>query len=83
MTSDGMARDEFEDNITEEEYNNLIEKREGNTIEKTRYQFLDGDYLLAIDIFSGDLEGLAYLEIEFENQEEANNFESQIGLLKV
>ena len=50
MTSDGMIRDEMENYITEAEYNNLIEKREGNTIYKTRYQFLDNNYVLAIDI---------------------------------
>lgn len=82
ISEDGMTRDEFEDNITEEEYNNLIKKQEGNTISKTRYQFLDGDYVLAIDIFSGELEGLAYLEIEFENQEEANNFETPSWVIK-
>lgn len=82
ITADGMTRDEFEDNITEEEYNNLIKKREGNTISKTRYQFLDGEYLLAIDIFSGELDGLAYLEIEFENQEEANKFEEPSWVIK-
>ena len=82
MTADGMTRDEFEDNITEEEYNNLIKKREGNTIRKTRYQFLDGDQLLAIDIFSGELKGLAYLEIEFENQEKANKFETPSWVIK-
>lgn len=76
MTSDGLIRDEMENTITEEEYNNLLKKQEGNTIYKTRYQFLDDGYLLAIDIFSGNLDGLAYLEIEFENQEEANNFQS-------
>ena len=38
MTSDGMIRDEMENSITEEEYNNMIKKREGNTIYKTRYQ---------------------------------------------
>lgn len=82
ITADGMTRDEFEDNITEEEYNNLIKKREGNTISKTRYQFLDGEYLLAIDIFSGELDGLAYLEIEFENQEEASKFEEPSWVIK-
>ena len=74
ITSDGMIRDEIETNITEEEYNNLITKKEGKTINKTRYQFLDGNNLLAIDIFSGDLKGLAYLEIEFNNKDEAKNF---------
>ena len=82
MTSDGMIRDEMENSITQEEYNNLIKKQEGNTIYKTRYQFLDGDYLLAVDIFSGELDGLAYLEIEFENQEEANNFQTPNWVLK-
>ncbi len=82
MTADGMTRDEMEIYITQEEYNNLIKKQEGNTIYKTRYQFLDGDYLLAIDIFSGELEGLAYLEIEFENQEEANNFQTPDWVIK-
>ena len=82
MTSDGMIRDEMENSITEEEYNDMIKKREGNTIYKTRYQFLDGDYVLAIDIFSGDLEGLAYLEIEFENEEQANNFKEPNWVIK-
>ena len=82
MTSDGMTREETENYITEEEYNNLIKKREGNTIYKTRYQFLDGDYLLAIDIFAGELEGLAYLEIEFENEEEANAFKIPSWVIK-
>ena len=34
MSSDGMARDELEIDITEEEYNELYKKREGNTIPK-------------------------------------------------
>lgn len=29
-----------------------------------------------MDIFSGELEGLVCLEIEFEKQEETNNFET-------
>ena len=82
MTSDGMIRDEMEAFITQEEYNNLMKKQEGNTIYKTRYQFLDNGYVLAIDIFSGELDGLAYLEIEFENQEEANNFKTPEWVIK-
>lgn len=82
MTSDGMIRDELEENITEEEYNNLVRKQEGNTIHKIRYQFLDGDYLLAIDIFSGDLKGLAYLEVEFTNKNVANEFQTPLWVIK-
>ena len=43
---------------------------------------MHGDYLLAIDIFSGELDGLAYLEIEFENQEEANAFTTPDWVIK-
>ncbi len=82
MTSDGMIRNEMEENITEEEYNNLVKKKEGNTIHKTRYQFLDGNYLVAIDIFSAELKGLAYMEIEFVNKEEANNFKTPSWVIK-
>ena len=82
MTSDGMTRDEMEKNITKEEYENLVAKKEGNTVYKTRYQLLDGDYLIAIDIFEEQLEGLAYMEIEFENQEEALNFKTPEWVIK-
>lgn len=75
MSSDGMTRDELEIDITEEEYNELYKKREGNTILKTRYQFLSQDgYLMAIDIFHGDLDGLAYLEIEFVSEAESKAY---------
>lgn len=74
MTSDGLIRNEMEENIIEEEYNSLIKKKEGNTIYKTRYQFLYENNIYAIDIFEGELEGLAYLEIEFVNKEEADKF---------
>lgn len=82
ITEDGMTRNEIEENITEEEYKNMIAKKDGDTIYKTRYQFLDGEYLYAIDVFEGDLEGLAYLEIEFENQEEAESFKEPDWVLK-
>ena len=82
LTKDGLTRNEIEENITKEEYENMITKKEGNTIYKTRYQFLDGDYLIAIDIFSGELEGLAYMEIEFENHEIANQYRTPDWVIK-
>lgn len=82
ITKDGMTRDETEFTISEMEYNNLVSKKEGNTIYKTRYQFLDGEYVIAIDIFEGDLDGLAYMEIEFKNQDDANSFKTPEGVIK-
>lgn len=71
----GFVREEYEILINEDEYNNLLTKQEGNTIYKTRYELKNEDGLMmAVDIFSGDLEGLAYLEIEFENKENAENY---------
>ena len=71
----GFVREEHEWLITKEEYENLITKKEGNTIYKTRYRFKDENSVeMEIDIFSGDLKGLAYLEIEFSNTESANDY---------
>lgn len=70
-----MTREEREFWITEQEYNTLMKKTEGNIIYKTRYQGLDENRVMfAIDIFKGDLAGLAYYEVEFPNEEEANKF---------
>lgn len=71
----GMVRDERNFWITEGEYYTLYKKVEGNTIYKTRYQGPD-EYgnTFAIDIFKGDLEGLAYYEMEFINEELANSY---------
>ena len=79
----GFVREEHEWLISKEEYENLITKKEGNTIYKTRYVLLDeNDIEMEIDIFSGELEGLAYLEIEFSNTESANNYGTPSWVIK-
>ncbi len=71
----GFVREEHEWLISKEEYDNLLTKKEGNTINKTRYRFKDEKGIeMEIDIFSGDLKGLAYLEIEFVDTESANKY---------
>lgn len=82
MSEDGLIRDELDFLITEEEYNNLIAKKEGNTILKTRYKFLEQDQVVVIDVFKGELEGLAYMEIEFANEQEANSYEEPDWVIK-
>ena len=54
--------------ITEECFNNLLTKIEGNIIEKTRY-FINE---IELDIFEGKYEGLILAEVEFESIEDAN-----------
>ena len=69
----GISRQEYEINISEEEYNNLLKKKEGIVLEKTRYRVYDG-YLLEIDFFHNEYDGLAYMEIEFETVEQATSY---------
>lgn len=79
----GFVREEHEWLISKEEYENLLTKKEGKTINKTRYRFKDEEEIeMEIDIFSGDLEGLAYLEIEFVNIESANNYLTPSWIIK-
>ena len=82
MTADGMVRDEVNITITKEQYENLVKKQEGNTIHKTRYQLYDDGQVIAIDIFRGDLDGLAYMEIEFANAEESKNYKEPDWVIK-
>lgn len=79
----GFTREEHEYMITEEEYNSLLTKKEGNTIYKTRYRFNDENGIeMEIDIFSGNLQGLAYLEIEFLDIESANKYDTPNWVVK-
>ncbi|MDP4182400.1 MAG: dockerin type I domain-containing protein [Bacillota bacterium] len=75
VTDDLMTREEREFYITEQEYNTLMKKTEGNIIYKTRYQGLEkSGIMFAIDIFKGNLAGLAYYEVEFPSIEAANKY---------
>jgi CYTH domain-containing protein len=82
MTRDGLVRDETNYEITKEQYDNLVKKKEGNTIHKTRYQFYEDGEVIAIDIFHDDLDGLAYMEIEFASIEESNAYGNPDWVIK-
>ena len=82
LTSDGLRRNEYDLLITKEGYESLVLKQEGNTILKDRYQLRDGKNMVAIDIFKGDLEGLAYMEIEFDSEKKANQFVTPSWVIK-
>lgn len=61
---------EMELPITEECFNNLLTKIEGNIIEKTRY-FINE---IELDIFEGKYKGMVLAEVEFDSIEDANNY---------
>ena len=72
-----MSRQEFELDIDEHSYNNLLKKSEGNIISKSRYVIpLDTSLTLELDIFHGKFEGLVMGEIEFPDEETAKKYTS-------
>ena len=68
-----LAREEYEINLSEEEYTSLIPKVEGNFIDKTRYIIpLEKEKLrVELDVFHGIYDGLIYAEVEFPDIETA------------
>lgn len=72
-----MKKQEYELDITCEQFDNLWKKVEGNTIEKTRYIIPLGDGLNAeLDIYKGFLEGFMNVEVEFSSTAGAIMFDS-------
>ena len=77
-----LAREEFETELTGEQFEFLLSKKEGSIIEKTRYTIKEDGLNYEIDIFHGDLAPMAYLEIEFPTVEEAVAFKSPDWVIK-
>jgi CYTH domain-containing protein len=70
-----MVRQEFEDEISEDQYNSLKSKVDYNLISKKRYYIpIDKSLTVELDIFNNKLEGLIMAEVEFVSEESANNF---------
>ena len=75
-----MVREEYNLPLTCEAYSHLLKKADGNIITKTRYLIplkensLNKELLIELDVFEGTFEGLYLAEIEFESEEDANNF---------
>ena len=70
-----MTREEVEFPLTQEAYEKLLTKTDGNVITKTRYKIPDKNNLtIELDIFSGILEGLYLAEVEFLDEESALSY---------
>ena len=78
----GLVRKEDEWYISESEYAEAVAQGLDSTILKTRYQAEVDGLTYAFDIFDGALEGLAYLEIEFESEAAANAFDEPDWIIK-
>ena len=70
-----MSREEYELQLTPEEYSKLKEKVSGNSIIKRRYVIpIENGLRLELDVFFGDFDGLVVGEIEFPDEETAQKF---------
>ncbi len=78
-----MTRQEYELDIDESSYINLLKKAEGNIISKSRYIIpLENNLTLELDIFHGKFKGLVMGEIEFPDEESAKKYTSPDYLSK-
>ena len=53
-----LAREEIEMLLTEESFKHLLSKTDGISIKKKRYKIPDTPYLIELDVFEGDYNGL-------------------------
>ncbi|MDR0930839.1 MAG: AAA family ATPase [Clostridiales bacterium] len=68
--------DEFE--ISKSEYQMLFNQRKDNIIHKTRYSFPYDNHNIEIDFYADALKGLVIAEVEFDNLDDAKNFNAPL-----
>lgn len=67
---------EFENEISEDEYDKLSPLKEINEIIKDRYYIpLSEELTIELDVFKGIFEGIIYAEVEFKDEDSANKFQ--------
>ncbi len=70
-----MTHEEYNLPLTEEAYNHLLSKADGNIITKKRYEIPDASgKLIELDIFEGVFSGTVLAEVEFDSVEEAQKY---------
>ena len=70
-----LAKNEYETEITAEEFRQLMDIARGRVIRKTRYILKGDDGLIyETDVFEDEFSGLAYMEIEFPDNDSAASF---------
>lgn len=70
-----LMREEYNLPLDEASYYHLRQKADGTIITKTRYRIpLDGGLTAELDIFSGALDGLMLVEVEFPTKEAAQSY---------
>lgn len=73
---------EYELDIDEDIYNQLLNKHDGNIIKKRRYLIPFNNLVAELDIFEDKLEGLKLVEVEFKDHDEYEKFKKPIWFLE-
>ena len=71
-----LAREEVEMPLSEQSFQHLLAKKDGISIEKTRYKIPDAPYLIELDVFEGDYKGFCMAEVEFPDIDSANAYKA-------
>ncbi|MEY8336856.1 CYTH domain-containing protein [Lachnospiraceae bacterium 62-35] len=71
-----MIREEYNLPLTGDSYEHLLSKADGNILTKKRYCIpLSNGLTAELDIFHGLFKGLALVEVEFPDENQANHFQ--------
>ena len=70
----GLVREELETEITAAQFQTLWPGTAGRQIDKVRYAFHDGDNLIEVDEYFGNLKGLIVAEVEFPDMVKSEAF---------
>jgi adenylate cyclase len=76
----GHVREEREIELTAEQFDALWPATEGKRLVKTRYEIPFGDRVIEIDVYHEKHEGLAVAEVEFDEEDAAENFRPPVWL---
>ncbi len=71
----GEVRVEEELELDREQFESLWPLTEGRRVSKTRHLIPAGELLIELDAYSGELEGLLVVEVEFPDRGAADRFE--------
>jgi len=72
----GLAREEYEKEVSKKRYKKAKKVNSGGIIKKERLKFFVNGYKFELDIFKGKLKGLSILEIEFNTLKKAQDYKT-------
>ncbi|MGD8467060.1 MAG: CYTH domain-containing protein [Desulfobacterales bacterium] len=70
----GLVRQEYEIELTRDQFKSLWPLTENRRINKVRYNLSIGDVICELDIFGEALKGLQLVEVEFDTLEKSSAF---------